>query len=80
MLNKIKTEDLLRIYNGDLQGCIESNILELRNEVKKKEVYLSYLLSETDWSKGQKRRLESAVRQLERLNLILFDVISGVER
>ena len=70
----------MRIYNGDLQECIETNILELRNEVKKKEVYLSYLLSEMEWSKVQKRRLESAVRQLERLNLILFDVISGVEK
>ena len=80
MLNKIKTEDLLRINNGDLHECIESNMMELLNEVKKKEVYLSYLLSETEWSKVQKRRLESAVRQLERLNLILFDVISGVEK
>ena len=75
MLNKIKTEDLLRIYNGDLQGCIEAQMSELQNEVKKKELYLAYFLSEGEWSERQKKRLESVMRQLVRLRIILQDTI-----
>ena len=73
MLNKIKTEDLLRINNGDLHECIESNMVELLNEVRKKEVYLSYLLSETELSKGHQKMLKKTLEQLESIKHILYD-------
>ncbi len=79
MLNKIKTEDLLKIYDGDLQGCIVSQMSELQNEVKKKELYLAYFLSEGVWSEWQKKRLESVMRQLMRLRVILQDTMDYKE-
>ncbi len=74
MLNKIKTEDLLKIYDGDLESCICSQMSELQNEMRKKEVFIGYLLSEGEWSEEEKKRLEFVKQQLDRFKSFLKDV------
>lgn len=79
MFYKIKTEDLMNIYDGKLTNCIAAQLEDLQKRTEKKIHFLKYFQSECELDERQKNRLGRVLKQLGDISSMLAQEIMFIE-